>query len=744
MVAHHFFEELRRALLSLSEIPDLPREAILRLIQRGAIRELLTNPTAESVALLEEACLSAPLPQVRDEAFDALVQLSRQNHPQAVLSLYRLAVENEHAAAIAFLKSDLLPCPSAELQAVFSFLHLTDHDYAQSDNQLQHLATYFFHHAHPSTRLKICQITTSPLKRHISTLLDILLLDEPEKTSRLLSVYPQTSPTEKTVILERLASLAQSNHAAARDALCRLVILYDDPAALEICFKHHYTPSTPSEKALYLFLTSQWEEYESFDFAHQWLLEAYTSASPSLRQKILAHARQNGQVDWLSQISSSRPTVILWELSPADWEKIFATVLTNPSDVQWLQLLTYAPLYWSAQLLSRLAKTSHGLVDESELNELVHLSEACTSHSLPIFNQSILHSPAGSAACMAISPFGMEVALGGLDSTIQFLDLTSLEWQKPIISPVSPTRYIGYDPQAGYLVCAGGDHRLRIFRRHDHALLKTLEGHKGQIRSIVFQSDGRLFYSAGFDGMIQSWHFPSGLVARPPVQTSYEILSLSLSPDNKTLIFTSADRTCHILPIQAQQPVQSISELDGIPLALAMNRRQKLAIATRNATIQQFSLSSLKSLVPPSFTTESPITHLVFHPDLPLLFGMGLDGKLYVWHEDDSGHLLSIEAHQQAGCGLGLTPDGDKLVSCSSDGRVIILDLQSFLLFFQPLHNDPHRWIEKIDLWLKIENQPSTRLWLEFARGLLQWRARYDIQIEEAEALQIGEYDILL
>jgi WD40 repeat protein len=275
-------------------------------------------------------------------------------------------------------------------------------------------------------------------------------------------------------------------------------------------------------------------------------------------------------------------------------------------------------------------------------------------------------------------------------------------------------------------------------------LLKTLEGHKGQIRSIVFQSDGRLFYSAGFDGTIQSWHFPSGLAARPPVLIGNEIFSLLLSTDNKTLIFTSANRTCHILPIQAQKPVQSILELDGIPLALAINRRQKLAIATRNATIQQFSLSSLKSLLPPSFTTASPINHLVFHPDLPLLFGMGLDGKLYIWHEDDFGHLLSVEAHHPTGCGLGLTPDGDKLVSCSNDGTVIVWDLQPFLLFFQPLHSDPHRWIEKIDHYRKKELQPSTRLWLDFARGLLQWRARYDIQIEEADALQIGEYDILL
>jgi WD40 repeat protein len=744
MSEKHPLEEFRRALLSISELPTLPKEVLVSLIQRGIIRRLLTDPTPESIVLLEEACAFAPLPIIREDALDALIQLSHQNNPEAILSLYRLAVERDYPPAISYLKSNLLPClnPSS-LQAVFSFLHLPENDYAQSGENLELLAEYFFHHAQPSTQTKIIQSAPSPARQRFSQLLNLLLFNTPDKPSHLLALYPQTSQAEKQIILKRLSSLAETENITAVDFLCRLAIYFDDPAAREICQQQNLSPSAPSDKAIYYFLSAQWDQYETFDFTHQWLTEAYSSASPAIRQKILSQARASGQIEWLSRLSDSRPAVVLRELTPPDWERIVQTILHNPSQLLWLRLLSHAPLYWSAYLLHHLSDHAYSFEHDPELTQAARLAAICISKPLPVFQKAILQSPASSITSMAISPFGMEIGFGSLDSSIQFLDLTSLEWQKPLLSPVSPTRLIAYDPQASYLVCAGGDHRLRIFRRHDNTLLKTLDGHKGQVRAIVFQSDGRIFYTAGFDGTIRSWHFPSGLAARPPVQIGNEIFSLLITPDNQLLLCATADLTCQIITAHGNHRIYSISGLEDVPLTLAIHNRQKFAVATRNHTIQQFSLSTFKPLTLPSPSSAS-INHLIYHPTLPLLCGMGLDGKIQICHDADLKPLLTIELHNQPASGLGFTPDGNTLISSSTDGQVVIWDFQPLILLFQPIQSDLHDWLQKIAQWINAGLQPASRPWLEFAQQLLLWRARFDIQIEDAEPIQIGDYDILL
>ena len=736
-------EDFRRTLQSISEIPALPKELLIRLIQRGIIRELLSYPTQESIGLLEEICMTAPIPEIREDSLDALIQVSHKNYPDAVLGLYRLAVEDNHNGAIFYLQKHRLTSPQPELQAAFSFVHLSDDDYAQFDKDFNWLARYFFHLAQPSTRLKIIQSANSTLKRRLSHLLNALLLDQDEKQDFLVRFFPQSSPAEKQLLVQQLTLLADSGTSAAQDILCRLVINYDDPTAREICLQRNYSPLLPAEKAVFYFLTSQWEQYETYDFTHHWLLEAYSSASPSLRQKILAHARTTGQIGWLSNLANYRPALMIGELSPSDWEKIRTTILSNPQDNSWLRLLNYAPLYWAAWLLAQLTTAPDVFKSEPELGEIAQQAKGCLSQPLPFPPRTVLQSPSGSSTCLAVSPFGTEVALGSLETSIQLLSLITLDWQKPLLTPTAPTRVLAYDPQASYLVCAGGDQRIRIFRRQDNALVKTLEGHKGQIRSIIFNSDGRRVHSGGFDGKILSWHFPSGLTSQNPIETRQEIFSLHLSPDNQLFIYASANRTCNFLSTSGGQPVHTISDIDDVPLAIALNSRQKLAIASRSATIQQFSLSTFKPLGP-AHTTTSPLNYLIYHPNLPLLFGMEISGKINVWHEMDPGIILKSELHTQPASGLGLTSDGNLLISSSTDGKVVVWDLQPFLMFFQPIQSDLHEWIEKITLWQKIDMPISNRQWMEFALQLLHWRARFDIQIAEAEPLQIGDFDILL
>src|SRR5262249_2336850 len=82
--------------------------------------------------------------------------------------------------------------------------------------------------------------------------------------------------------LGALGPQAEQGNVAAQEALCRLVIHHDHPGARKAVFAAGYVPHEETHRALFYFLTEQWAEYESLDFDHRLLREAYDSADARL------------------------------------------------------------------------------------------------------------------------------------------------------------------------------------------------------------------------------------------------------------------------------------------------------------------------------------------------------------------------------------------------------------------------------------------------------------------------------
>ncbi|RPJ46285.1 MAG: hypothetical protein EHM21_08790 [Chloroflexi bacterium] len=102
------------------------------------------------------------------------------------------------------------------------------------------------------------------------------------------------------------------------------------------------------------------------------------------------------------------------------------------------------------------------------------------------------------------------------------------------------------------------------------------------------------------------------------------------------------------------------------------------------------------------------------------------------------GHLTSLRVSQ----------NGAFMATGSNEASLMLWDLRVLDipdLFAQPLATATHEQISTVLALGEYNSLPDpVRNGLKFLRLLLQYRFRYDIQIDEAPRIQYGEFDIIL
>lgn len=268
----------------------------------------------------------------------------------------------------------------------------------------------------------------------------------------------------------------------------------------------------------------------------------------------------------------------------------------------------------------------------------------------------------------------------GAEGSIKLWSMPEGRFTRSYIGYTNILRALAVDPP-GDRIAAGGDGGEVIIWAVDSArIIRRFPAHP-HIGTLVFTPDGSgLLTTSGssVDPTMKLWSVADGALLKTFVGHTSWISAARFTPDGRTLISGSVDRTIRVWDVETARARDSFNVGSGfIRLDLTPNGD---SVAIGRTNILRFNTSDWTPL-PSLGTSVRNIQRVVFSPDAHYLATGSADMTLRIWRTDTAEQLHSINvpgAQTQPGLeALAFSPDSKHLFSAGSDFEIKEWDAES-------------------------------------------------------------------
>lgn len=613
------------------------------------------------------------------------------------------------------------------------------------------------------------------------------------------AVVRHEDPELANLAVASLERLALAENIPAREAICRLVIHHNHPRAWRIATTRGYVPHEEKQRVVFYFLTGQWAQYESLDFDHRLLREAYEDAEESLRQRIAAQARHEGRLEWVEMVSGGKQGRRLALMSPSEW-KVALTVLEESQ--RWAdlwRLAQEAPPFWSAAILRRWqgGKTVLPEADRKGFQELARFARAWKKHDFAgiLYHKARLEGHLHEIRCLTMTHQGDLLASGSADYAVHLWSLPDGKIVKKLFAHRDWINALAVTPDDRLLISAGRDKRIGLWRLPEGKRWKMMRGHNKTVHCLAVSPSGDLLASGSLDKTIRLWDLATGRWSRTLSGHEASVSCIAIRPQGDLLASGASDSTVRLWSLPEGKAQRTLTghradELDGI-LALAIDAEgEVLASAGTDGNIRVWSLPGGKHLQTltghmghVSVLTFSPdgkvlvsggsdrtvriwrvasgneiqtiegylgeVTCLAIRPDGGVLAssggGVSGDRSIRLWTLPDGDPLAVLSGHDRPVSCLAFHPEGNLLASGSADGTVCLWSAELERMIHTPAGQSTLQDLEWIQMLLANDGLSGPeRQALTYLAALMRWRRRSDIVVEDAgpRVIEVGAFDI--
>jgi sugar lactone lactonase YvrE len=235
---------------------------------------------------------------------------------------------------------------------------------------------------------------------------------------------------------------------------------------------------------------------------------------------------------------------------------------------------------------------------------------------------------------------------------------------------------LAYSPDGERLALGGYDGEVRLWQVSDGRELSRIRGHTASIRSIAFHPDGRVLASGSQDGTVKLWDPSTGRVVRAIecARSPNYVRGVAFSPSGERLASTSTDGSVKVWNTATGELYRTLDGHSFSAKGLSWSSDgQRLATASWDQTVKVWDPNTGQELVTLKGHTIGVQT-VSFTADGRRLASAGLDGTAKLWDLTTGQEVLTLKRHTGELNGAVFSPDGTWLASAGIDGTVRLWD----------------------------------------------------------------------
>jgi WD40 repeat protein/energy-coupling factor transporter ATP-binding protein EcfA2 len=298
-----------------------------------------------------------------------------------------------------------------------------------------------------------------------------------------------------------------------------------------------------------------------------------------------------------------------------------------------------------------------------------------------------------SITSVAFAPDGKTLVTGSVDKTVRFWDTKSGHPLR-VLSFASRVFALAYSPDSHFLAIGYENSSIKLYDAGNNLECATLIGHHQAVTGLSFSADGKLLFSSdnksnpdpensvSFDTSsetgIKLWDVATLIHEQTPFQLTkneieFEDSQVAYSPDGRTLVVVSGDRSATLLNAETNKPSDTLGEQNVEILSFAFSPDGRLMATAESDPADQSIVrildASNKRLIGEPLKQEEAVSNLAFSPDSKLLAAGTGTGVVKIW---DTGSPKLVSEFPGEGANvlaLSFLAD-DRLLAFFDDGIV--------------------------------------------------------------------------